>query len=139
MGCGILSIELDVLRLDGDIAAFRQGISGVDNEVHQNLINLPSIGEHWRNLLQTRLESNVLPENSVNHSCYLTHHLVETERLQLEDLLAAKRKKLPRERCTPLTGRSDLLDIAAHRVTQRQILEQHRAMRENDREQIVEV
>ena len=43
-------VELDVSQLDGDLPAARHRIARVDDEIHQNLLDLGRIGEHGRQI-----------------------------------------------------------------------------------------
>ena len=41
-------VELDVAQLDHDFAAVRHRIARVDDEVHEDLLDLRAVGEHGR-------------------------------------------------------------------------------------------
>ena len=41
-------VELDVARLDGELAAARHRVARVDDEVHDHLLELAGIGQHAR-------------------------------------------------------------------------------------------
>ena len=60
---GIVRVELDVRRLDRQLAAVRHGVARVDRQVHEDLLHLHRVGPDVAEVRRRReMEVNVLAQ-----------------------------------------------------------------------------
>ena len=73
-------VELDVGGLDRQRAASRHGIPRVHREVHDDLLHLPAIGHHRRELgPEGQHDLHVFPDQAAEHRPHVGHHHVQVE------------------------------------------------------------
>ena len=76
---------------DGDFAAMRHGIAGVDHQIHQNLLNLGGV-YFYRS--QTRgqgcFEIYIFANHAAKHFVKIGDNLIEVYDLRFNNLFAAK-------------------------------------------------
>ena len=133
-------VELDVGGLDRQRAASRHGIPRVHREVHDDLLHLPAIGLHERQLgPEAQHDLHVFPDEASEHRPHVGHDHVQVEQRRLDDLLAAEGQQLARE---PRGARARLLnlrDVRLARIVRIEIGQQQLAVPQNHGQQIVEV
>ena len=113
----VARVELDVGRLDRELAAARHRVARVDDEVHEDLLDLPGIGLHGAEVEAAHdRQLDVLAEEAAQHLLDAADRLVEVEDPRLEDLLPAERQELPRQLRGASAGAADLLEVVPHRI-----------------------
>ncbi len=129
-----------VRGLDRQRAAARHRVPGVDGEVDEHLLDLPWIGLHApKGSPRQRDELDVLADHAPEHRLDSLDDGVEVQHLRLEQLVAAEREQLARERGRPLRRLLDLLRAGAQRVVLAQLLEHQVAVAADGGEDVVEV
>ena len=137
---GILGVQLDIGRLEGELASVRHGVSRVDGQVHHDLLDLPQIGlgptedgvEHCD-------EIDILPDQSPEHLGQIGDHRIQIQHSRLEHLLPAEGEQLVRQVGGPLGRPRNLLDGRAYRMFRVETSEHDVRPPHDDHEQVVEV
>ena len=133
-------VELDVRGLDGQLAALRHGVAGVDGQVHQDLFDLAGVGPHRaQSHGRPDGELDVLADEAREHLAGFFDEVVQVEHPRLQNLLSAEGQQLPGERRRALPGLLDLHEVRPQRVARRQRADGHFAVGEDDGQQVVEV
>ena len=89
-------VERDVGGLDGQFAALRHGVAGVDGEVHDDLVDLAGIGAHCAERgAWNHYQIDILADHAGEHFQVLGDHLVQIEHFGRQHLFAAERQQLP--------------------------------------------
>ncbi len=79
--------------LHGELAAFGHGIFGVDNEVHDDLLELPGVGAGVSRLSgEPRDQFDVFADQGPQQALHVTYDPVDVDHLEFEELLAAERQ-----------------------------------------------
>ena len=82
-------VHLGVRGLQRHAAASRHRVAGVDDQVHENLLDLPRVGPGAAEIgSEVRLQLDVLTDQPAEHLVHSGHHRVEVEDLRLQHLLA---------------------------------------------------
>ena len=137
---GILGIQLDIGRLEGELASVRHGVSRVDGQVHHDLFNLPWIGlGPSEGGLEHRDEIDIFSDQSPEHLRQIRDHRVQIQHGRLEHLLPAEGEELVRQVGRPLGGPGNLLDGRANRMFRVEAPEHDVRPPHDDHEQVVEV
>jgi hypothetical protein len=133
-------IEIHIGCHDRQLAAPGHGVAGVHREVHDDLLDLPGIDQRLLEIGRGGdRQLHVFADDAVEQVPRPDHDVVEVDDPRAQHLLAAEGQELTREPRGALPGRLDLLDVGADRVVGREIPDQHRAIAEDDGEQVVEV
>jgi hypothetical protein len=91
-------VEDDVGGLHRELAAPRHGIPRVDDEVHDDLLDVARIGAHPAEWLRgERHEIHVGAKDALEHLVHARQHVVQVEHLRREHLLAAEHEELSGE------------------------------------------
>src|SRR5690606_36872239 len=124
----------------GDAPAVRDGVAGVDDQVHEDLLELTRVGAGVPKIWgATQLDIDVLADDPTDHSLDSRHDTVQLEHLGLQHLLPAECQQLPRQLSGSL-GRADhFTQIFFGLITQRLPFQGEIAVRQDDGEQVVEV
>src|SRR5690606_18046808 len=81
-------VPFDVGRFYGDAPAVRQGVAGVDDQVHQDLLELTWVGAGMPKIRgATQLDIDVLADDPTDHFLDSRHDAVQPEHLGLQHLL----------------------------------------------------
>ena len=92
-----------MLRLDREPPAFGHGVTRVDRQVHEDLLDLPGVRlDAAQAGLQGRRQLDVLPDEPPQHLLHVGDDGVEIEDPGLKDLLSAEGEQLPRQARGPL-------------------------------------
>src|SRR5438105_11464644 len=81
----------------------------------------------------------MLADQATQHPIHFRDDAIEIEHFRLQHLPAAIREQLSRQRCRPLGGLANLLNVRSLRIARWQIAEQELRVAENGGEQVVEV
>ena len=127
-------------RFDPQRSAGRHGVPRVDGEVHQDLFELSAV-RHRADLrtVEPRLDRDVFADDPAQHRLHFRHDVVEVHRLRLQQLPAAEREQLARERGRALARLQHLLDGRPVRIGVAHAFEQQLSVPRDHGEQIVEV
>ena len=140
MVAGVRRVQIDIRGFDRELSSRGHRVARIHREVHDDLFDLTRIGpdttQRWR---QRRLETNILPDHPLQQRLGAVHDFVQIDVLGLEDLPTAERQQLACQRGRAFAGLVNFSNISAGVMVRRQILEQHRRVAENRRQQIVEV
>ena len=137
---GIAGIELDVLRLDGEVPPAGHGVAGIDHQVHQHLLQVPRVGLHLPEVLpRHRPDRDVLADQAANHLVHAGDDLVEVENARLQDLLPAEGQELPGQLRGAFPRLLDLFDVRAHRIGRWHPADEDARVAQDHRQEVVEV
>ena len=133
-------IALGVGGFDGQFSAIRHGIAGIQDKVHQHLLDLSGIGHHPAKAHGAHnRKGHVFTQQPAQHPFHSADDLVQVQHLGLQRLLAAEREELPRESRCAVGGHTDLGEAAQQRVWLVQVLHGQIGVVDDDGEHIVEV
>src|SRR5262249_688852 len=133
-------VEVDVRGLDGEAAALGHGITRVDGQVHDDLLELPRIGFHHPEIGRAPChQADVLPNNPAQELVHVGHDNVEVQYLGLEHLFAAEGEKLASQRSRTLTRGYHLQQLGIAGIIRGQRVHDDLAEADDGGEQIVEV
>ncbi len=94
-GLAVLRVDFHVLSLDEQVAAGGHGISGIDDQVHEHLLDLPGIGLGGPHpLSQVCGDRDSFADQPASHVGHAFDNLVEIEQIFLHGLPPAEKKKL---------------------------------------------
>ncbi len=113
LGPGMSLAEVVVHRScsdgDGDAAAVGHGVSGVDTEIHQDLLELPGVGADDAGMAAPlELESDPFADDPIEELDGVAHLFTEIEELGLHHLSPAEGKQLPGQVCGAVRALADL-------------------------------
>ena len=125
---------------DGELAAARHGIAGVDGKIHQDLFNHAGVAMQERDILR-RLEPerDMFANEALQHFGQIVHDLAQIEMSALHHILAAEHEQLSREAGGAFGGEEDGLHRVHHLGRQRLPGKQRAGMALDDGEHVVEV
>ena len=95
---GVGLVQLDVPCLDADRSAAWHSVACVDDEVHQDLLDLPGVGDDVSARRTARGDRDVFANEPLQHRFYGRYYAVQIENARLQNLFAAERQQLSRER-----------------------------------------
>ena len=136
----VAAVELDVARLDRELAARGHGVARVDREVHDHLLQLTGVGpDGAQRRSQHGRQLHVLAQQPAQHFLELAHEGVQVYHARLQHLLAAEGEQLAGEPGGAIRRLVNLVRILAPRVLGSQILEQQVGVPRDRGEDVVEV
>ena len=92
MQTGVVRVELDVGRLNGQVSALRHGVTGIDRQVHDDLLDLARIGFDGAEIgTWNHDEVNVFADQPGQHFQVFGDHAVKIYHLWGKHLLTAER------------------------------------------------
>ncbi len=104
-------LDLRVLGLDGESAAARQGVAGVDHQVEEHLFDLAGVGLDLPEArIQIHLEPDALSDQPVEQALGRGDGGVQVDHLRLQYLPARKREELTGELGGAIGSLDDLLE-----------------------------
>ena len=110
MKSGIVLIENHVGSFDCELSTRGHGITGIDCQIHDYLLNLTGVSANrCKAGIGDHHQVNVLADHAVEHFEVLGHHAVEIENPWSQHLLAAEGEKLVGQRRGAFGGAGDLL------------------------------
>ena len=137
---GVARVEVDVRGLDRELAALRHGITGVDREVHDHLLDLAGIRPHGGEVgREPRGELDVLAQQPAQHVLRFRHEAVQVDHFRLHHLLPAEGEQLAGEPRRAVGRLADLGDVFSARVGGAQVIQQQVGIAGDRREDVVEV
>ena len=136
----IVARERDVGGDQLDAAPVRHGVTRVDEQIHEHLIDLGGIGQHRARVdVGQERHRDVLAEQPLEHRQHGADLLVHVQALRGQELLAAEGQELPRDVGRAVRGALDDLDLAPARVVGAQLAHEHDAPARNHGDEVVEV
>src|SRR6058998_3142494 len=112
--CPGVSLQAYVSRLDAQLAAIRHCIARIDNQIQDYLLDLPGIRRYTIEVVvQLHRELDILFDQAPEHLLRIADGLVDVQDNRLNDLLAAKRQELARQRSGATCGLFDLFNLRA--------------------------
>ena len=110
----VVLVEIHFGCLDCECAAVRHGVTGVDDEVHDDLLDLARVrfDEAWFRV-HSENELYVLSNEPSKHLLDLSQNDVDFQDPWFDDLLATESQQLPRQGGGTLPGLVDLFDLVA--------------------------
>ena len=125
-------IEIDIRRFDRHATAVRHGITRIDDEIHDRLLQLTRVGLHGSNFgSELRVQLDILTDEPAQHPLQISDNGVEVEDLRLEHLLPTEDEELPSQPGGSFGGFFDFLNVEARAGIHAAILEQEPAGTEN--------
>jgi hypothetical protein len=97
-----------------ELATARHGIAGVDDEVHDDLLELAGVQMNRATCVQLRAQLDVLGDQAMQHFLELADRLVEVQQLWVADLSSAEGEQLTRQSTSSLGAAFDLLQVREH-------------------------
>ena len=132
--------ERHIGGFNGELAALRHGIPGVDGQVHDDLFHLSWVGLHApQGCLEQRYPLDVLTDQAPQHLVHVGHDRVEVDDLGLQNLLSAQCQKLLSKGCGAVGGRLDGFDARPQGIRLADAGENQLAVAPNHGQQIVEI
>src|SRR3954464_11412249 len=122
---GVVIVELYVAGLNADATALLHRVAGIDDEVDQNLLELPRVGDYVSTCATGRADADVFPNQTAQHRLDIPDHGIQVEHPRLEDLLSAEREQLSSQCRGPLGCVPDLSHILAARIGRIEAIQNH--------------
>ena len=95
MGLAKFFIDPDVFGLNGDFSTHGHGITGIDAQVYQNLLDLPPVGSYGPEVMAGDcLKRNVFADHAPEHFRYIRNYLIQVKIIEFEHLPAAEGQEL---------------------------------------------
>ena len=133
-------VQDDVAGLDGELAAARHGVAGVDRQIDEHLVDLAGVGLDAREVRPRHDgQFDVLVEQLAEHQLRVADLRIEVEHLGHADVAAAEGEQLRGEADGAVGSLVDLLGGAEQRVARPQARRQQLGEALDDRQQVVEV
>ena len=137
---GVALVEIDVARLDGQHAAVGHGVAGVDDQVHQHLLELRRVEADAAEIARgDDAQLDVLADDAPQQVLHLHDQRVEIDDARLGDLPAREAEELPGQRRAALGGVADAAEVLVRRVVAFELGAGHLDVAEDGRQQVVEV
>ena len=136
----VVFVQFHIRRLDGELAPFRHGVAGIDDEVHQDLLDLSGIGlQPPQLLIKDGDEIDILSDETSEHLSQIVHDGIQVDHFRLQHLTPAERQKLSGQCAGLFTGLLDGVQFPANRIGFAHIRQQDLRISRDDGQQIVEV
>src|SRR5580700_7058392 len=133
-------INDQVLRFDGELAAERHGVAGVDGEIEEDLLELAGVGfDAAEGIAEAQAELDVFTNQAAEELAHVGDEFVEVEDLGLKDLHAAEGEHLAGEGSGAVGCFANLLATAVEGLVGLQAVEKQIAVAADYGEQVVEV
>src|ERR1019366_3017126 len=130
----------NVGTLQCELAAFGHGIFGIDDQVHDDLLQLAGIGAGVSGLGgEPRHQFDVFADQGPQQALHVADDGVDVDYLEFEELLAAERQQLASEGRGAVGCLLDGLDLLVHGAALFQLLQQDLGVSVNDHQKVVEV
>ena len=114
MPVGVRFVQFDIRSLDRQIASFRHRITGIDDQVQDDLFDLPRIRfDEAQSRLQDSLQMDVLADQGLEHGLKVRYHGIQVQHFQVLNLPAAEGQQLACQGCGPPSRFLDMLDVFA--------------------------
>ncbi len=140
MEASVVSIELDVSGLNGELPALGHGVAGIDRQVHDHLLDLSGVGfDRSKISARDHDQVDVFADQAVQHFQVFRDDAVEVDNLRRQHLLAAEGEQLASECSGALSGSSDFLGGPAQRGVGPDTLQEELGVSRDHHEQVVEV
>src|SRR6185437_9362193 len=131
---------LDILCLDAKAAAVGHGVACVDDQIQNNLFDLPRVGLYVVQLrIEHEREFDVLLDKASQHLVEGADRLVDIQDHRFDHLLPAQHQELASKRGRAVAGLLDLFQAPAIGIGQIETLEQQIAIAVDHRQQVIEV
>ena len=125
--------------LDREAAALRHGVTRVEREVDDHLLELRAVGLHPAELGgEAQHELAVLAHQPAEHRLHVHEHRVELEHLRLEELPAGVGEQLPADVGGAVGGAGDLAHVLLAGVVVRHAAREEGAEPEDHRHHVVD-
>ena len=116
---------LDVRGGDREPSALGHGVARVDDEVHEDLLELGAVGDNApQRVIGLGGELDVLADETTQHRRHVADHGVEVEPPRLQHLLAAESEELARQRGRATRAPPDDAEVTARGILRREPSEQ---------------
>ena len=113
----VFVVEHHVRRLDHEPAAGGHRVAGVDDEVHQHLLELAAVHLDGADVrLGAHVDRDVLADQPAEHLVQLGDERVDVEERRFHELLPGEAEQLPGEAARGLAGAADLVERLPDRV-----------------------
>src|ERR1700730_659808 len=140
MEMGVLAVDEKILRIDGELAAERHGVAGVDGEIEEDLLELAGVGfDAAEGIAEAQAEFDVLADQAAEELAHIGDKFVEVEDLWLKDLHAAECEHLAGEGSGTVGRFANLLATAVEGIFRLQAVEEQVAVAADYGKQVVEV
>lgn len=126
--------------LQRELATFWHGILGIDDQIHDDLLELPGVGAGVSGVRgKARDQFDILADQRPQQALHIADDTVDVDHLELEELLSAECQQLPGEACGAVGCLLDALNFMVHGAGRFQLLQQHLGVSVDHHQQIVEV
>ena len=126
--------------MNGEPSAVGHGVTGVDDQIHQHLLELPGIGlDAGRARAGMGGELDVFADQPAQHLLGGAQQFVDGEPHGLQHLLAAEGEQLAGEHGGPGSGFFNGMGLAAHGRIHAELVLEKRGIAVDDHQQVVEV
>ena len=139
MKSGDGGVHDDVCGAHYEAAAIGHGVTGIDSQIQENLLDLARVSEDRREFgFRSEAKLNMFADKARDHLVHFGDGAVEVDDTGLEDLHAAEREKLASHRDGAVGSLLDLLDVFALGWFPTAI-EKQVAIAANHRKEIIEI
>src|SRR5207253_8008157 len=140
MPVGVRFVQFDIRSLDRQIASFRHRITGIDDQVQDDLFDLPRIRfDEAQSRLQDGLQMDVLADQGLEHGLKVRYYGIQVQHFQVLNLPAAEGQQLACQGCGPPSRFLDMLDVFASKEIGSEAVDHKFTVAGNGRQQVVEV
>ncbi len=133
-------VEGDAGGANADFAAVGHGVFSIDDEIHDDLLELTGIGASATDGgSETGGEFDIFADERAQEALHIGDDGVHVDDLEFEKLLAAEGEKLTREGSGAIGGLLNGFGLDVQRVFGSELIEENFGIAADDHEQIVEV
>src|ERR1019366_8711049 len=117
----IIGVEFDVASFDGQLSALWHGVTSIDGQVYDDLLDLPGVGFHLSQRRgKHRRQADVLTYQTPQHLLRVGHEGVEVKHPAFDNIFATECQELTGKMSGPFASLVNLLNHASQWVVRLQ-------------------
>ena len=140
MAAGTGFAQVYIPRRDGKAAAVGHGVTGVHRQVQDHLFHLTGVGfDVIGSCRIDEFQLDMSRNEAIEHFCGFRYHVIQVNRLQLQDLPAAESEKLSGKTAGASNGTVNFRRVFVSRIINPETRTKQVVARMDDHQQVVKV